>query len=482
MKKENITISADEYLDKMLHKLQKNQKWGTYYLGKFYFTIVTNITKQEAGISDETMELSYEQQLKLQRVHYPALFHEYIHYLHELSTVIGNVSSMLSLVERSLFSHHFDPDLGSSLNFGLRNTPHMDTYSKVIATQYVLNGDANEMLDRGKMIEVLEIDKVSREIFFPEGQDIRQMTIEIPRIRFSYFDQMVQTDGVLDFGKYFIYEGIAYELDRIVEMNVSQLSVINDTHAGTEYTVLRRIAHFIYPGISTRNFVTLASLSLQYIDCGTMFIQFIRKLKIETEMGISEDLIMNGIKTDTSNLLLSKQSDFNGAHDEVVQSFHSRESLHRAFTFIADQCKHLYQHRILSPSFEVDLVFENRQWDILTIANICNYMYIFKNQNEFKRDFLGTSIDQETAKSLQILLSYADYYTAHRFRDTISVEKEQHCCPYYYTCPLNLRREFAEICQTKPWRIFEHSFATDKQYCWYGNGVGEFKGHTKYRL
>lgn len=477
----NITESIEEQLDKMLSVLRKNNEWGTYYLGKFYFTIATNITKEEAGLWDDTMELSPEQQLSLQRVHYTALFHEYIHYLHELSTVIGNVSSMLSLTERSLFSHHFDTDLGSSVNHGLRNTPHMDTYSKIIATQYVLNGDSSETLERGKMIQVLEIEYVSREVYFPEGDGIREMPIEIPKIYFSYFDGAIQADGLLDFGKYFIYEGIAYELDRIVEKNIRQLPVIHDTHAGTEYTVLRRVAQFIYPSVSTQTFVTLASLSLQYIDCGTTFIRFIRKVKIETDMGIAEDIIINGIKSDTSELLLSKQDNFNGSQDEVIQSSLNRESLHTAFTYIANQCKHLYQYRIESPSFEVDLVFENKQWEILTIANICNYMYIFTNEEEYKRDFLGTSIDQETAQALQILLSYADYYSAHGFRDTISVEREEHCCPYYYTCPLNLRRDFSNICRTKPWRIFEHSFATDKQYCWYGNGVGEFKGYTRYQ-
>ena len=66
-------------------------------MGKYYFTIATNKKRIEAGLTETNTELAPIILRQLQKENYSALFHEYIHYLHELSTVIGNVGIGIDL-------------------------------------------------------------------------------------------------------------------------------------------------------------------------------------------------------------------------------------------------------------------------------------------------------------------------------------------------------------------------------------------------
>ena len=109
---------------------------------------------------------------------------------------------------------------------------------------------------------------------------------------------------------------------------------------------------------------------------------------------------------------------------------------------------------------------------------VCDYMYIFRDAEEYMRDFLGSaSFTDEQSQALKILIAYDHYQKAHWLKSTKEIEKiEKSKCPFFSCCNLSYRKTHEKICAEKPWRIFEVSFNSDKQYCWYGQAVGEFKG------
>lgn len=467
--------SIVQQIEQLISVLKKQQEWGTYYMGKYYFTIATNKKRTEVGLTETNTELDLAIQKQLQKENYAALFHEYIHYLHELSTVISNAGLGIDLLGKAIFTNWLDKNPTTATSNGYTNDDFGSKYAKVICTQGVLFGNGKEVIN-GKFVEVKGIDYVKQEVYFPHDIDFMKGELSIPKITFSELDGKVIRNAELLFGKYFIYEGLAYELDRIVDMQVKGLAKINDESRGTEYTVMRKLALYLFPEIEKNAYLCIGSMALQYVDCGRAFINMISRLKDNFVADTSQADTIRIMKQETSELLNSKRDDFRNAQEEYKNIFFKRKSLSKAFSFLTEKMKMLYDERIINPTFEIDYVFANRHADLLAIANICDYMYLFTDNDDYMRDFLGTSMDQDISLALKALLAYDDYYKAHLIHKTSKVELTGHMCPFFRCCNLELRKSHSEKCKTKPWRIFEVSASTDNQYCWYGQGVLETKG------
>jgi hypothetical protein len=467
----------DQEIIQRIEKLNKQFEWGTYFLGKYYFTIVTNQKKSEYDLTGEDLNFTGEKQIQLQHYNFAALFHEYIHYLHELSTVIGNANIPLDLSSKSIFSRNFNPDLKSAESFGVTDRIQRENLVKIIVTQGTINGSGAEVLNGGKFVQPTGIRYDKQEVSFPHNDEFASGKIDIPIVEFNGFNGSLFY-GKLSFGKFFIYEGIAYELDREAERNVKGWDKLDDNQKATEYTVLRQLAAYIFPEAERRTVLSLAVLSLQYIDCGRTFILFLEKVKKQYESGLNQMTSVNLLKEEVREMLLLRRSDFLAAQEEYKNIFKGRAQLIKAFSFLTEKTGFLYDERIKNPTFEVDLVFENRHQDLLDILQSCDFMYIFSDEDEFMRDFLGTTLEEETSQALKALLSYDHYHKKHQtFLGTSRVEAEgDHKCPFYHCCDLALRKSHSEICQKNPWRIFEISANSDNQFCWYGQGVLEFKG------
>ena len=75
-------------------------------------------------------------------------------------------------------------------------------------------------------------------------------------------------------------------------------------------------------------------------------------------------------------------------------------------------------------------------------------MYLFTDTDEYVRDFLGTTLPESTSQALKILLSYDDYYKAHNINLTVGIEGNDHRCPFFKCCNLELeklKRKFVEL-------------------------------------
>ena len=466
-------------LETILNKLTTHTNWGTYYMGKYYFTIKTQKRKTEIGLTKKNWELSIDVQRLLQRENYTAIFHEYIHYLHEMSTIIGNVGIGLDMRSKSIISHNFKADLNSSENLGVIEHWQFEHLSKIIVAQGVIFGSSNEVIQNGIFIKVESIELEQQDLWLPHGNDYIKMTINVPRIEFDLAKDESIKRSSLYLGKYFMYEGIAYELDRQIEKNITKSEEIKDTLKGSEYIVLREIAKYVFPEVEPQVFLSLATMSLQHIDSGATFISLLKRVKEQYEFGLMQMSSVALIKEKVSKMLDTKRLEFNEAQEEYKKVYQKREQLSFALGYITSKAKELYDQRIKNPTFEIDSVFEKSHLDLLDFAEMCDYMYLFDDDEEFMRDFIGTTIDEATSQSLKVLLSYDHYHKSHQIFSTVKIEVQgEYMCPFYYCCNLDLRKIQAENCRSKPWRNYEISADTDKRFCWYGKGVGEFKGQN----
>jgi hypothetical protein len=474
-------IEAIEYDDLgQLQRIISDVNWGTYYIGKYYFSINTQTTKAALGI-DTVADMPTEVQRRLQWKNFAALLHEYIHYIHEISTVIGNLGLAMDIVSKSMFSHYFDQDLTSSKHLGLVTSGRavLSEYGKNYSSGQVILGSDQRAIE-GTFMRVKAINYKQQDLHIRVGNGFQTIPIDVPLLTFEQAINNQYLHNQLYFGKYFIYEGLAYELDRIAERHLHPNKKIDDYAKGSEYTVLRALSQFLYPGIEKEDYLTIASLSLSYLDCGAMFIDQIKHYKSEIEKGATRRDVLKEMKDKVSGILFKKLEVFNEAQDEIVNVFNKRPRLKTAFSGVATAAKNAYLARCERPAFEVELIIAGDFNTLLSVIPMCDLLYVFQDRDPFMRDFLGSpGSDPDLSDALKALIAYDHYQKTHQLASTEKVEEESHPCPFFTCCGLQLRKDHAALCGHRPWRIFEISTKTDHQYCWYGTGVAEFKGHTE---
>lgn len=472
------TMQPTPDLQDLANKLSSPDYWGAYFKNQYYFRINTRRYRHEVNLQHGDVQLPEPIQRQLQDENLPALFHEFLHYLHEVSTVIGNASMGLSLTMKACFTSWLDRDLNSARSEGMAAANvRIDEYAKAWTTMSVIDGTDQQVIS-GKMDGVLGYQLITQPTEFSSDQGYQLMPIEVPKIKFIDRYQGLEYHHELFFGKFYLYEGLAYELDRIVDKQYYKRKSINDVYKMTEYTVLRQFAKHLFKNITKESYLSLAVMSLQYLNSGEMFIILAKEVKENAAKGIDQKTSIKNIKARVSALLIESRAAFFEAQDEYVILYAGRPELQQAFRFITEENKRLYQERIKNPCFEIDLIFTGNFRDLLDKLQICDYMYEFKDDDKYMRDFLGTTLDEETSQALKALIAYDDYYYRHNGLSTEKVEQQSHECPFFTCCHLQQRTDHADICAKTPWRIFEISQQTDKRFCWYGSGVGQAKSQV----
>jgi hypothetical protein len=462
----------------MKNEYQSSDFWGTYFVGRYYFSIRTDKFRSEVGLIDVQSELTDSQQRKLQYENLPAIIHEYIHYLHEISTGVGVLGFGMDLTLRSFFSNWIEPDKYKAISNGTVDPKSIDKFVEAYTTKGIIEGSRQDSID-GKFIEVNKIESTIETIYVPSGDDLTAMEYETPIIHFTYRSNLSNKEGKLSFNKFFLYEGIAYELDRIADKKLRSVDNIDDTGTGTEYIVMRRVARFIVPGIETKTFLCIGVMALQNADCGRAFIEMLNLVREEDEMGNDHSVTIDSLKKKISEMLIIQRLNFIEGLEEFCEIFLGRQELYRAAKFLTNNMRHLYDRRIENPCFDVDLVWEDNINELIMAAQVCDYMYIFSDADLYMRDFLGTSIAKEDSHAMKILLVHDHFFTSHQTKPTNWVEANRsHKCPFYTCCSASYRTTHESICAHKPWRIFEVSANSDNQYCLYGQGMMESKGLT----
>jgi hypothetical protein len=458
----------------ILRSLLQREAWATYYVGRYYFKVNTGKKLEVYGLKAGD-NIDVTTQRILQKEHLVALFHEYIHYIHEISTVMGHIGLNLDLAMKSIFSHYFDPVLASCLHRGIdvRDTPRFENYGQYYASKHILFGSVEKNL---KLFRISAITYTKQPVYMPDETGPHEFIIDIPEIEANVYMGGRQVSQRYIFGKFFLYEGLAYELDRELDRQSRGVDRIQDTARFTEYTVLREVALFIWPDVIRRIYLTIASLALSYLDAGRMFIVLLKEVKQAVENGRTLEEVMEEVRRREGKMLMDKLPYFND--DEILDIFQQRPQLNRAFQVILAAARSGHRERANWPAFEVDLIFEWRHNELLDKVPICDYMYVFDDPTSLQRDFLGTTLlDNEDSGACKVLIAYDHYEKSHAMLSTERVERNDPApCPFYSCCQLPLRISCADICTGRPWRIFEVSHATDGKYCWYGSAVAEFKG------
>jgi hypothetical protein len=461
----------------MINRANRNNKFkstvfGEYLMEQFFFKIITD--KPKKGRLEDL------NQQQLQHDHMVTIVHEYMHYLHEISTHIGTFFLAYAATIRALLSRYVDPDLSTSaFNLDI-SLPDVKLLADLKDTIEVLLGDTSP--ENGlKEVAGYELKEISINVPHEKSTQISQL--EIPEIDFNEHDQVRK----IAFGKFFLYEGLAYELEIVYSSSINREH--GDEMDGTEYTVLRYLSRHIVPGITTHTMLRLAAMSLAYVNCGAMFIAMLERLAIELKAGRDDAYLLSIVRKKTISDYAERSKILKGVLTEIEDAFKGRSSLEIAYADLKQNYIIAAAERIKNPAFEVDMIYNKQFNELLHLIPPCDFMWVFNNKNTFMRDLYGTTKSQivngePIAIHHNIFIANVHYanvlfYTLNGDISYFNSGDDEICCPFYTSCSLQLRRDNPQICSTTPWITYDIGFANGKGYCWYGSGVGFLKGPDK---
>ncbi|MDB4919367.1 hypothetical protein [Mucilaginibacter sp.] len=473
-----------EHHDLSRPEFYASSAWGTYYPNRYYFTIAVDKTREAAGLSDTKHDLTIAEQRQLQWENYPAILHEFLHYMQDLSTMVGQACLFNQVLMKSIFTKYTTPGMSSAASLGnQKNTSFDNDFYNAFMFNRTLEGGGVLIT---KMHQISKIENSDEAITARNGSQLVTRMFSIPEIHYVEKTGSGDISASVKLGSFYLFECIAHEIDQLVSKRQNHIMAASNSRKATEYTVGRMVAQFLYPHIEIKNIIRLAVMALQSMNCGDAFIQMVNELKKNESNGISQEQSVLLIKQKIQQQMRQNEANFVALLNEYVRIFQGRTQLEKAFTYLTKVSIELYRERIKDPCFDIEWIYDDKIDELLDKVQLCDFLYIFDHtlplslDPGFNRDYIGTALqDMDTSVALKAMVAFDHYFSMHYAQTTVLVEqkiKDNYCCPFYNCCSLHYRKDHANTCQTKPWRIYELQYATDQEYCWYGSGVLETKG------
>jgi len=438
--------------------------WGQYFINQFYIKVFTGKHRNDVPEYDfDKNNFSDEQQEALQRENYVALYHEYIHYVHEMSTMAGTTGFYYDMIRMAIFTAYVDvPHSSRFLGIG---DAQIQLYDRLSHTLTAVYGSGEAELAGRTILSVEKIELIKFKGYAP-GED-EPMNMLIPMLYYQYFDQNLnryEKDTIL-LGKYYVYEGLAHALDQLV---AEQLGRSLENAPGSEYKVLALLKKWLAPDLDYRSFLEVASLSLSYWDAGH---QCYRMLK---EAGEAKEpaAYLAAEKELVQRLLRESLGGFEETLDYIRDIFRQRDALFVAVAHLTEKMKAGFRARIENPVFEVDVTYSGHTRRMNEYVPLCDYMYVFEDNERYMRDFLGTHLDHDTSFDLKIFLCLMDYFST----ETKGID--DHACPLFTSCNYKFRQDHSHICGHQPRLSFDR-YQKEEGYCPYSLAIGYTKGQDR---
>lgn len=442
---------------------------GVYLVNKFFIKINTRRMRSEIPSYDfKRHNFSNEDQITLQNENYPTLFHEYIHYVHEVSTLAGISQFYFNIFKGTIFSHFVElqhPSIAKPIS-----GPMKKIYDGLQINLEFITGGFRENVDDRIIYEVYDILFES----FPayEPADNSRHMIEVPVVYYNYVEKKTnkQKQDCVIFGKLFLYEGLAHSLDQITTDQGGGMRT-PQSQIGPEYRMLAMVAQKIFPTIDERSLLELASMSLSFFNCGNRFIRTLEEAATVPHMPGYVFEIQNQVHAHLS----SQRKGIKATLQQIKNTFRMRRELFLAASHLCKVMLEGYDQRIKNPVFEIDVTFNHQQHRLREYVDLCQMLYEFADDDDvFMRDFAGSYLPGRLGKKLLTFMCHVDY--AQRPVTGNAVR----CCPLYTFCPQNRRKEKPTQCSTQPWLAWDDQ--PEYGWCEYALGVGYMSGHEQPKI
>ncbi len=402
-------------------------------------------------------------------------FHEWIHYLHNISTVHG-VSSFCSLLGMWSAFRWTSNEHGIGSGKIDHESPESFKVSELMKFMESARTNGRNKPPSGTCPDGVEVKNYKkREASINGGASVLSLSI-------SYSNQLGDENNLdVMFGPGEILESVAYLLEqRFLERLAKQKSEAADV---VPYHLLSIFSRYIAPSLSREDALLCALTSLQCTDP----IDFLIKLLKECDRidPADEGRVKFISKVATDQIEFSKETVNHWLHT-MEEMFPVDEAMGLAIKNIICYMRRNFEIRAEQPFFEINIIEElgrngagnfARTMDALMAKHgICSgKQQFFGGPDELMRDvlfeFAVAGQDKDINEGRRIMQASFDFIFRHFSKDgdflpTSKARKGP--CPFYTSCDSSPRINTPEICKNTPWATAISDIGSP---CWYADGV-----------
>lgn len=411
------------------------------------------------------------------------LFHEWIHYVHNVSTLNGLYAFASMINMWANFRHKLD-GVGQSVDtnvltdYAASSVKRTHLYRKE-AARYERNM-TSILRDTNAYVTVVSVKELTEAL--PEqllGHDAERVSI----ISCEAINPINQTPITFELGTVEILEGTAFMLEEKILMVNGELPAEIRT---APYKLLQSLARHMVKDIEDDQVIATAIAALQTNDPPLHLVKILRKMKdlaVDTRIAWLEKLAKTYLTEygqliaetiDKTAALFPHSEPMGDAVKELLSIISSKIALRKNAPFfellMLKQIKDTNEGdraglvgRIIA-EFTCPRILAMSRSSGNTIAK--DKIYIWGSPSVSQESLFGAQKLHAALHYLSLHLSDGGFFATNK----ITASEERRRCPFYNTCDYPLRYEQPDLCAHRPWESL--AIPTDPRVaCWYRAGV-----------
>jgi hypothetical protein len=403
-------------------------------------------------------------------------FHEYVHYLHNISTVSG-IGAFINTVELWRTFRITIDDTGlseGSAALSRSQQDHLATLRAVLNGTRGSNPPATNITNPTK----LRINSIRPEAI-AKSQQGDLVTVLICDAEVS--DSSNTESCVVQLGTLELLEGVAWLLEKRAAQAVDPTVAISEPPVFPYRVVEAAIDHAV-PGLSEEAIICCVLSALQSTDAPDAFLQLLDIAKT----GVAQGDPVGALRRATVEALHQNQAQIESVFARLENEFNGSGIFASTMQQVVGTARAALQRRLVDPFFEFTLIEEMKTTPdafanaIERIAPCASLQQRPGGDDDVMRDLLLTFAPQPKAGGLDIeagqrvMHCIFHFIRCHRSREGFVQTSSAPSlpCPFYTCCNLQLRQSDPAICKCTPWKSADwHQWDAEKGACWYGTGV-----------
>lgn len=428
-----------------------------------------------------------ENEPTLQRL--SVFIHEYVHYLHNFSTIAGIYDFVAQLRMTGAFMQSVGVEgLSKGIQeIGSEAKAHFESSCK---WQYHLRGDDDippsfKPVSAASKIALLEIERGNSLIKFPNQEISVYNACAKLKIDMGSFN-VGQTEITL--GSSIILEGLAWEIERLLYLNnTGSTNELDGTFPSTPYKLCRLLFESITGKVPTSSLMAkICLLALQSSDPGANFIAIASAFSQQHNNETDDDILENVTTEVTRTLKTNMSSLIDKFLTPEFATFKNLKTVRAGLSQLEEHCTQYISLRVRNPFFELDLIDKGMTRDaLLSLLRTHPPCPIMHNDgftpNEKALIIINESEQSDEAISqLGAYQCFMQFSSQHFVKPCGFVETSKlptRACMFYGVCTAPLTKDEPNICLNKPWESFSKN-ATAPEICWYAYGVSATRTRT----
>ncbi len=439
-----------------------------------------------------------QEKLGINEQYLPVFGHEYWHFWHNISTVSGFKAFAFTQHLLMLFGGTVIDDAdGSSRGGVMLSTAEEKRATALAELQRDHDGDAGPGSVEGKPVKNFEVTGV---IEHDETKPLGTKDIPNPKVRINVDVQLKDDTYVrgqsFTFGAFAIEESIAHYVQRSI--NKAFGSGITFITTEFPYRVLDRLFGFLVGPDVSSGFVpaALGTLALLFTHPGAALVTLMKHYAKARLIGLSDDQALAKV-TD-----IGKKSIVKTIASVFDNDLHELERMHQGHGLAEGAMRIIGEwYRTNLSRRSVDPLFDMRQFspslDKTAFKNFleehpsCDLLQERApnpaddtEPRDLLISFLSDTVDSfgfRLSDYLRMFQAQQHYMLSHLSTDElVFLPSAQRAvsCPFYYACPLPIRKGMIARCGNEPWM----TYGSPDGLCWYGIAVASTIGKVRIRL